>query len=54
MLSLTLVFVKPVIVTFDNDELMLTGPDPWNIRILLIFIGSIAGKESNPSIPNII
>lgn len=52
--SLVTIFVlaNPVTTAFDNDELILTGPSPWNIFILFNFIGSIVSSESKPSIPD--
>lgn len=51
LLARTCVFAKPVTVAFDNDELILTGPSPWNILIRFNFIGSIVSIASKPSIP---
>lgn len=51
LLSITSVFANPVTDAFDNDELMLTGPSPWNILIRFNFIGSMVSKAVKPSMP---
>ena len=52
LLIRTSVFAKPVTDAFESDELMLTGPSPWNILMRFNFIGSIVSIAVKPSIPD--
>lgn len=51
LFEITSVIPKPVTDAFDSDELILTGPSPWNILIRFNFIGSIDSIAVKPSIP---
>lgn len=51
LFEMTSVFAKPVTIAFESDELILTGPSPWNILIRFNFIGSIVSIAVKPSIP---
>lgn len=51
LLLMTCTLANPVTTDLDSDELMLTGPSPWNILILASFMGSMVSTSAKPSTP---